>query len=221
MSALVIDGHPNPDSLSAAIAARYARAHGDATLLAIRDLDFDPILRLGYRGEQALEPDLVAARGAIERADHVVVVVPVWWGSIPALAKGFVDRTFLPRWAFRRRQNGLVDGLLAGRSGLVIVTTDSPLWYLRAVGDTTVRTLRDRTMRFSGIRPVRALRFGPVRGSSDERRRRWLARVDRVAAADHAMADRRRAAGPAGGRTGGSGDGSADRRAELVEAAGA
>lgn len=218
MPTLVIDGHPNPDSLSAAIAAGYARAHGDATLLAIRDLDFDPVLRLGYRGEQALEPDLAAAQRAIERADHVVVVVPVWWGSIPALAKGFFDRAFLPRWAFRYRANGLVEGLLAGRSGRVIVTTDSPLWYLRAVGDTTVRAVRDRTMRFSGIRPVRALRLGPVRGSSDERRRRWLARVERVAAIDRARADRRRADSR---RAGGGGDGSADRRAELVEAAGA
>lgn len=207
MPAIVIDGHPNPESFTAAIAAAYAAAHGDAEVLALRDLDFDPILRVGYRGEQPLEPDLVAARAAIERADRVVLAAPVWWGSIPALAKGFFDRTFLPGWAFRYRRSGLVDGLLAGRTGRIIVTTDSPWWYLRLVGDTTVRHARGRILRFSGLRSVPATRLGPIRSSTPAQRERWLARVAGVARADAAADARARrprgltpAAAPAGSR---------------------
>ena len=208
MPAIVIDGHPNPDSLTAAIASRYAAEHGDAELLVLRDLEFDPILRVGYRGEQLLEPDLVDARAAIERADRVVLAVPVWWGSIPALAKGFFDRAFLPGWAFRYRRSGLVDGLLAGRSARIIVTTDSPWWYLRLVGDTTVRHVRGRILRFSGLKPVTAMRFGPVRNSTPQARERWLDRVGAAARKD-AGADARAtpasrdltpAAAPAGSR---------------------
>ena len=191
MPAIVIDGHPNPDSLTAALAMRYAAAHGDAEVLALRDLDFDPILRVGYRGAQPLEPDLLAAQASIEAADRVVVVVPVWWGSIPALAKGFFDRTFLPGWAFKYRKSGLVDGLLAGRTGRVIVTTDSPWWYLRLVGDTTVRHVRGRILRFSGLRGVSAMRLGPVRNSTSAQREAWLEKVA-VAARRDAAADARR-----------------------------
>jgi putative NADPH-quinone reductase len=192
MPAIVIDGHPNPESFTAAIASRYVAAHGDAELLVLRDLDFDPVLRVGYRGEQPLEPDLLAARAAIERADRLVLVVPVWWGSIPALAKGFFDRAFLPGWAFRYRKSGLVDGLLAGRTGRIIVTTDSPWWYLRLVGDTTVRHVRGRILRFSGLRPVSAMRLGPIRNSKPAQRESWLEKVAAAAGRDAASDARRR-----------------------------
>ena len=191
MTALVIDGHPNPDSLTAALAQRYAEAYGDATVLAVRDLEFDPNLRLGYQGEQHPEPDIARAHALIEEADHVVIAAPVWWGSIPAILKGFIDRTFLPGWAFRYRKGGLVTGLLAGRSARVIVTTDSPLWYLQLVGDTTVRHVRGRVLRFSGFSPVPATRFGPVRGSSPAQRDAWLDKVATIAASDATAAGKK------------------------------
>lgn len=186
MSALIIDGHPNAASLTAALAQRYAEAYGDATVLALRELDFDPVLHYGYQGEQALEPDLLTAQSLIMEASHIVVVTPVWWGSIPALLKGFFDRAFRPRWAFTYRKSGLPNGLLAGRSGRIIVVTDSPIWYLALVGDTTVRHVRGRILRFCGIAPVKATRLGPVRTSSPAQRADWLNTVARLAARDAA-----------------------------------
>lgn len=191
MTALVIDGHPNPDSLTAALARRYAEAHGDATVLAVRDLVFDPSLRLGYQGEQQPEPDVVRAQALIEEAHHVVIVAPVWWGSIPAILKGFIDRTFLPGWAFRYRKGGLVTGLLAGRTARVIITTDSPLWYLQLVGDTTVRHVRGRVLRFSGFSPVTATRLGPVRSSTLAQREAWLEKIAGLATSDAAASRRK------------------------------
>jgi putative NADPH-quinone reductase len=186
MSALIIDGHPNAASLTAALAQRYAEGYGDATVLALRELNFDPVLHYGYQGEQALEPDLLKAQALIEAASHIVVVTPVWWGSIPALLKGFFDRAFRPRWAFTYRPSGLPNGLLAGRSGRIIVVTDSPIWYLRMVGDTTVRHVRGRILRFCGIAPVKATRLGPVRTSTPQQREAWLEKIARIAANDAA-----------------------------------
>jgi putative NADPH-quinone reductase len=184
MTTLVIDGHPNPDSLCAAIAMRYSDAHAGAVLLAVRDLTFDQNLRFGYTRRQELEPDLQSAWQSLLEADHVVVVTPVWWGSVPALLKGFLDRLLLPRRAYRMKSSGLPEGMLAGRTGRLIVTTDSPWWYLRLAGDTMVRHVRQTTLRFCGIGPVRATRFGPVKGSTAGVRSRWLARVERLARAD-------------------------------------
>lgn len=189
MSTLVIDGHPYPDSLCASIARTYATAHADAspadvTVLALRDLDFDPNLRYGYAKRQDLEPDLERAWQQLLDADHVVVVTPVWWGSVPALLKGFFDRVLLPHRAYRTKPNGLPEGLLTGRTGRVIITTDSPWWYLRLVGDTTVRHVRKTTLRFCGIKPVATTRIGPVKDSTVEQRKRWLAEVARVARKD-------------------------------------
>jgi NAD(P)H dehydrogenase (quinone) len=179
---LVIDGHPGRDSLCASLTTAYADgargAGSEVTVLALRDLSFDPDLHTGRRGEQTLEPDLVRAQHALVDADHVVVVAPVWWGSVPALLKGFLDRTLESGWAYRYRDNGLPQGLLAGRTARVVVTTDSPGWWLRALmGDSTVRQLVRSTLRFCGFRRVRTTRIGAVHGSDAARRAAWLEEV--------------------------------------------
>ena len=133
---LVIDGHPDPASLTAQLAASYTAGAGDdAVALVLRDLDFDLSLRTGYRAPQDLGPDLVRAQELLEWADHVAVFTPLWWGSVPALLKGFFDRTLERGWAFRYKENGMPEGLLTGRTGRLTVTSDSPRWYLPLVGD--------------------------------------------------------------------------------------
>ncbi|WP_105565649.1 NAD(P)H-dependent oxidoreductase [Microbacterium halophytorum] len=186
MSALVIDGHPNPDSLTAALARRYAEEHGDARLLALRDLDFDPISYFGYRGEQPLEPDLADALAAVFAADRIVVATPTWWASTPALLKGFFDRLLLPKVTYRYRSNGLPEGLLRGRAGRVIITSDTPRWLLPFTGDTAAKQVAANTLRFCGIRPIRVMRFTNVRHASEATRAGWLDRVAKAAGRDRA-----------------------------------
>lgn len=194
MGTLVIDGHPNPDSLTAALARRYAEGHGDATVIAVRDLDFDPNMRFGYTQHQELEPDLRQTWELLLEADHVVVTTPIWWGSVPSLLKGFFDRVLLPRQAYRYRPSGLPEGLLKGRSGRVVVTTDSPWWWLRFVErNTAMNQFQHSTLGFCGIAPLRSTRLGPVRTSSAEQRGRWLAKVEDLGRADAARRPRRSA----------------------------
>lgn len=184
---LVIDGHPDPSSLTARLAASYASGAGDgAVLLALRDLDFDLNLRTGYRTPQDLEPDLVRAQDLLEQADHVAVFTPLWWGSVPALLKGFFDRTLERGWAFRYRDNGMPEGLLAGRTGRLAVTSDSPRWYLPIVGDSTVKQVKGRTMEFCGIKPTKVTRYADVRGRSDAQIAAWIRGAADLGAADAA-----------------------------------
>ena len=184
---LVIDGHPDAASLTARLAASYAAGAGDqSVLLALRDLDFDLNLRTGYRTPQALEPDLVRARELLERADHVAVFTPLWWGSVPALLKGFFDRTLERGWAFRYQENGMPEGLLAGRTGRLAVTSDSPRWYLPLVGDSTVKQVKGRTMEFCGIKPTRVTRYADVRGRSEAQVAAWIRGAADLGAADAA-----------------------------------
>ncbi len=181
---LVILGHANTDSLCGALAAAYAR--GAATRgaevreLHLGSLSFDPILRRGYAAEQPLEPDLLDAQEAIRRTDHLVFIHPNWWGGMPALLKGFIDRVFIPGFAFRYRSGSpLWDRLLAGRTAEIIVTMDSPGWYYRwIVGRPGIRQLKKAILDFCGIRVTRITRFGPVRGSDDARRRQWLEKAE-------------------------------------------
>lgn len=180
----VVLGHPDTQSFCGAIARAYAagaRAAG-ATVREVNlgELAFDPVLRHGYNQIQPLEPDLVQAQETIRWADVVVFAYPNWWGSIPALLKGFFDRAFLPGFAFKYRENSaLWDRLLAGRSGRLLVTMDTPNWYYRLVFRQPGHQMMRRTiLGFSGIKPVRQATFGPIRNSAGPARERWLSRAE-------------------------------------------
>lgn len=183
MPTLVIDGHPNPHSLCAALATRYADAHGDASILAVRDLSFDQNMRFGYTKRQELEPDLQEAWSAIQDATRIVLVTPVWWGSVPSLLQGFFDRLLLPRMAYDA-SGPLPKGLLKGRSARIILTADSPGFYLRLTGNTPIRQLKTHVLGFVGLSPIAVTRFSPVKTSTHEKREGWLAQAARLGQKD-------------------------------------
>jgi putative NADPH-quinone reductase len=151
----------------------------DVRVIALNQLAFDPILRQGYREIQTLEPDLLAAQESIQWAQHLVFVYPLWWGTMPALLKGFIDRIFLPGFAFKYRPNSLLsDKLLSGRSAQLIVTMDTPPWFFRlAYCGKGHRIMKNNILEFCGIRPVSALNFGPIKTSDANKRQQWLKQV--------------------------------------------
>lgn len=177
---LIIIGHPNPESFNHALAHRYAEAARQAghsvEVLSLATLQFDPILRMGYAAPQELEPDLQAAQVSILNADHLVVLFPSWWGSTPALLKGFIDRTFLPGFAFKYKKDSVWwDRLLSGRTGHLVVTMDTPWFYNWLVyGNANIRAMKAATFQFCGIKRVKVTTFDSVRSSTEARRTAWL-----------------------------------------------
>lgn len=185
---LVIQGHPRTESLCGALAEAYAdgareRAH-EVRRLDLASLHFDPILHAGFAGPQALEPALLEAQQQLAWANHLVFVYPVWWGGPPAVLKGFVDRTFLPGFAFKYKENSsLWDKLLKGKSARLIVTADSPGWWLALVtGNPAVKLMKGPVLDFCGVSPVRTTVLPQVRKSSVERRASWLREVRQLGA---------------------------------------
>ena len=106
---VVINGHPSKSSFNAALADAYitsvAKYNVQVDLIEVGQLHFDPNLKNGYEKRMELEPDLIEAWKKIELADHLVWVFPVWWGGLPAVTKGFIDRVFLPSTAFSYYEN--------------------------------------------------------------------------------------------------------------------
>ena len=177
---LIILGHSRDDSLCAALARAFQEgaqaAKKENRMIELGKLSFDPILHHGFRETQELEPDLVHAQESILWADHLVFVYPVWWGVPPALLKGFIDRVFLPGFAFDYEPNKpLPKKLLSGRSAHLLVTIDSPRWYYRFfIGSPGHKMMKHSVLKFCGIKPVKVTSFNMVRKSSEEKRKRWL-----------------------------------------------
>lgn len=182
----MILGQPNNDSFCGALAARYAdgaRSSGaEVETLRLADLEFDPILRLGYNEIQELEPDLVRAQDLISWAEHLVIVYPVWWGTMPALLKGFFDRAFLPGFAFKYRENSpLWDKLLKGRSASIIVSSDAPVWYNFLInGNPSQKALKRTILEFCGFKPVRVTSIGSVKTLDSAKIAGWLEKAEKL-----------------------------------------
>ena len=167
------------DTFCSALASAYeqgARQAGhDIRRINIGDLKFDPLLHKGYRVIQELEPDLKKVQEDIRWANHIVIIYPTWWSAMPAILKGFFDRIWLPGFAFHFHKNGLGwDELLKGRSGRVITTMDEwPLAERILFGDSTNEISR-AILKFSGIKPIRVSKIGPLKDASDSQKRGWL-----------------------------------------------
>lgn len=183
---LIIQGHPDSESFCSALSGAY-REGASGNQAHIRELDlsrieFNPNLKHGYRQRTELEPVLVEAQELIRWADHLVFVYPTWWGAMPAILKGFIDRVFLPGFAYKYRENSpLWDKLLTGKSAHLIVTMDTPAWYNRWIYKRAGHSVMKRNiLQFCGITPVRVTEISPVRPSSPEQRARWLEKVRRL-----------------------------------------
>lgn len=183
MRVLVINGHPRRGSLCEALADAYvagaAQAGADVRVMRLAELKFEPnVLRPSPRDQQA-EPDIEDAMALVTWADHLVFVFPTWWGTMPALLKGFLDRVLMPGFAFADRDDGEGwDQLLKGKSAHLLTTMDTPPFVYRWIyGSPGLNGLGRATLGFCGIGPVRRSIFGPVKTADPSLRARWLAQA--------------------------------------------
>jgi NAD(P)H dehydrogenase (quinone) len=183
---LIINGHPDKESFCFALAESYKKgadvAGAGCTLVHLINLDFNPILTYGYRKISELEPDLVKMQAEILVADHLVWVYPNWWSTFPALLKGFIDRVFVPNFAFKYRENSpFWDKLLKGKTARLIVTMDSPKWYYWLMNrNAGHNAMRIGVLKFCGIQPVKITAFAPVKSADEAKRKKWLSEAEKL-----------------------------------------
>src|SRR5436190_9119332 len=119
---VIIQGHPDParNRLCHLLADAYAAGAGagghSVRRIEVAALDF-PLLRTAQDFESGTPvADIRGAQEAIRWAEHLVIVTPLWLGTLPALPKGFLEQTFRPGFAMEQRSGGWPRKLLAGRS---------------------------------------------------------------------------------------------------------
>lgn len=177
---LVLEGHPANESFCAALASSVKDGAQDngATVRHLRlcDLEFQTDLMEQDTEEMPLEPDLQAVWDALLWCDRVVIVHPLWWGADPAKLKGLFDRILRSGHAFEYQNGSSVQtGLLKGRKAQVLITSDTPTWYLRLAYNSAWHTiLRKQILGFCGLKVGRIQNLGPIRGSTKAQRAKYL-----------------------------------------------
>ncbi|WP_119395687.1 NAD(P)H-dependent oxidoreductase [Salinibius halmophilus] len=184
---LVLNANPKTDSLNKSLAATYAKAaqaKHHVQVMNIGELTFDSNLQQGYEKIQPLETDLVTLQTQLKWANHVVIITPVWWGTVPAVFKGALDRILLPGFAFKYEAGKLFPKkLLEGKTSELIITLDTPAWWYKLVqGNVVYRHLKRTVLGFVGIKNKRSKYFGPVISAKPKTIAQWHTEVERLGA---------------------------------------
>lgn len=193
MQVLVVHAHPDPESFGAAVrdaALRGLAAGGhDTTLLdleaeayqpCLTERDYDDYDQIGQPEGPGHHDSAVQRHiDVLRAADVVVFIYPTFWSGLPAMLKGWIDRTMLPGVGFSVKPGGGVRGELRNLRRVIGITTyGSPRSYRWLVGDAGRRTLR-LVRRSAGPRcRFQWLSLDTLDGRTDHERRAFLSRVE-------------------------------------------
>ena len=181
----VINGHPHVDSghLCHALSDAYVEGARDAglevTTVSVAQIQLECLLNPSDFEVASDSAGIRQAQEHIQSSDHLVIIFPLWLGTVPALLKAFLEQIARGGFLIGPTDKGSwPDQRMKGRSAHVIVTMGMPrlayrLWFLNS----GVSNLKRLVLGLSGIRPVRQTTIGGV-GTLDERaRKRWIERV--------------------------------------------
>ena len=195
MKTLIVYNHPYEGSFCNAILKAVQRGlkKGGHTCKVINlDKDnFDPVMRakdlkafaeLGRGIESALmnlDPTVFRYKKKLEWADHIVMIFPIWWMSMPAMMKGFVDKVIFPGVAYEMDNGRLVSRLASLKQVTVISTMNTPADIYRDMfGNSLEGSLIKGTFNQIGIHDAEWISFNMVKQVGTEVREQWLADLE-------------------------------------------
>ncbi len=182
MKILSVYAHPTPASFTRALLDAFAdgaRSCGHAVdvIDLYRDA-FDPVFGAEdlAQFEAGHQPSLEIAQyqRKVQDADALVFAFPIWWWSMPAILKGWLDRVFSFGFAYGEAEDGST-GLLQDRPvilltpGLTAPATVAKYGYENAFRQTTAVGL----FQYCGLMDVRWHLFSDV-GSEQARQRHLI-----------------------------------------------
>ncbi|MEW5356271.1 NAD(P)H-dependent oxidoreductase [Streptomyces sp. 16-176A] len=195
-TALIVHAHPEPHSFSTAQMTAAARTLSDAGYrVEIVDLyaegwapvlgrdEFAPVEgpfkpqaeQLRAVADGTLDATVRAHLDRLLAADLLVLSFPLWWFSLPAVLKGWIDRVFVMGGVFGGQHGLFEQAALAGRRAMLLVTTGGsresfqPGGMLGAMDDFLFHIHRGM-LEFVGYRVLApVITYGPAHLTEQER----------------------------------------------------
>lgn len=139
MKSLIITAHPSSLGFTHRIASAYkAGVESVGGEVEILDLYKESCNQEYLSFENIKDSSIDTLRDLYQKkiteANNIVFIHPLWWGSMPAIMKNFIDCNFTPGFAYRY-VNGMPVGLLKGRTASVYITCDGSVWLYRFMGN--------------------------------------------------------------------------------------
>jgi NAD(P)H dehydrogenase (quinone) len=149
MNILIVHAHHEPSSFNSSLKDVAVKTFSESNhKVKVSDLyamnfkavadksDFTGLLHedyLKYQAEQLnayqknlFTEDIKREMGKIEWADLIIFNFPLWWFSVPAILKGWVDRVFAMGFAYGGGKGIYDNGIFKGKKGMLCITTGGP-----------------------------------------------------------------------------------------------
>lgn len=146
---------------------------------------FDPVfhaseLKYFSKGETPNQ-QVIHYQKMLKESDEIIFIFPIWWFSVPAVLKGFLDKVFLKNYAYIEDKNGLMTGLMTHINSVKVITTaQSPKWYISLFkGDGIRKTFISATLQSVGMKQIKWIHEGYVVTSKKERKEKFLKSLER------------------------------------------
>ena len=165
-SVLLVTSHPDRKSLTWQITREIAKGVESDGAANVRVLDltgegFSPTFSesdlASYRGADST-PEILRYREMVDAADVTVAVFPVYWWSMPALLKGWVDRVFGGKWAYDFDEEFNLQGLLGerglGLQFLAIAANDEESYERHGYMAAIRATIDHGIVQYCGVSPA-------------------------------------------------------------------
>lgn len=183
MKVLVVIGHQSPGQTSfchaiARTVVETLRSVGhEAVFHDLYAERFDPVLTQEELDADA--PEDMALRRHLDElvgADGYVIVHPNWWGQPPAILKGWIDRVIRNGQVYRFGADGSVTSTIAGRTALVLTTSNTPRDVeLECYGDPLENLWKNCIFGLVGVTNFARRNFESIIMSTPAQRENWLA----------------------------------------------
>lgn len=131
------------------------------------------------------DEDIRLAQDAVREAHHLVVIYPLWLGTMPAVVKAFFEQLSRNGFAIESDPKGhWPKQKLKGRSARVIVTMGMPAFIYRFLyGAHGVRGFERSILGIGGVKPIRETLIGGVGALTRDKAEALLARMRKLGAA--------------------------------------
>ena len=184
MKTLIVYAHPDTGGHCSCICQEihgfFGKNHLDYEFIDLYAIRFDPVLPAEEhytRGHFKKSPQILSFQEKVKEADRLVFIYPVWWGTMPAIMKGFFDRVFTSHFAFKY-DHGVPIGLLKGKKALVFLTSGATTLLSRVFqGGRPVKNVRNDILGFCGV-SAKVVQIGNS-NSFDDARQGMLSKIVR------------------------------------------
>jgi NAD(P)H dehydrogenase (quinone) len=185
MKILIVYSHPNPHSFNYSVLENLIKGLENRNhifdVVDLYKIGFDPILKmrdLVQFNNGKIPEDVLEQQNKVSNSDVIIFVHPIWWGWLPAILKGYLDRVFTLGFAYKMGKER-PEGLLKDKKVIFIRTTALPEkdYLVSGVEDLIRNLLNFKFVVVCGVESLEHNVFYEVPRVSKEIRQKYLKEI--------------------------------------------